>query len=79
MLILIICGSGSGKANVLLNLIKHERVDIDKKFYMSKIHLNQSINFFISGKEKGRNQKIKNPKVFVDYSRTVDDLEGHNS
>ena len=28
--ILIRCGSGSGKTNVLLNLIKHQRQDIDK-------------------------------------------------
>ena len=28
--ILIIGGSGSGKANVLLNLIKHQQPDIDK-------------------------------------------------
>ena len=27
---LIIGGSGSGKTNVLLNLIKHQRPDIDK-------------------------------------------------
>ena len=28
--ILIMGGSGSGKANVLLNLVKHQRPDIDK-------------------------------------------------
>ena len=32
--ILIIGGSGSGKANVLLNLIKHQRPDIKKKIYI---------------------------------------------
>ena len=41
--VLIISGSGSGKINVLLNLIKHQQPDTDK-IYMSKIHLNQSIN-----------------------------------
>ena len=30
--ILIIGGSGSGKTNVLLNLIKHQRPDIDKMY-----------------------------------------------
>ena len=30
--ILIIGGSGSGKTNVLLNLIKHQQPDTDKKF-----------------------------------------------
>ena len=28
--ILITCGSGPGKTNLLLNLIKHKREDIDK-------------------------------------------------
>ena len=28
----IICGSGSGKTNVLLNLTKHQRPDINKMY-----------------------------------------------
>ena len=45
-------GLGSGKTNVLLNLIKHQRTDIDKLLYMSKIHSNQSINcLFIKEKK----------------------------
>ena len=43
--ILVIVGSGSEKTNVLLNLIKHQRPDIDKIIYMSKIRLNQGINY----------------------------------
>ena len=42
--ILIIDGSGSEKTNVLLNLMKHQRPDLIKFTYMSKIHSNQSIN-----------------------------------
>ena len=42
--ILIIVGSGSGKTTALLILIKHQRADIDKFIYASKIHLNKSIN-----------------------------------
>ena len=34
--ILIIGGSGSGKANVLLNLIKHQQPDIDKIYLYVK-------------------------------------------
>ena len=41
--ILIIGGSVSGKTNVLLNLIK-QQPDVEKIYYNSKIHLNQSIN-----------------------------------
>ena len=48
--ILIIGGLGSGKTNLLLNLIKHQP-DIDK-IYTSKIHLNQSINCLLIEGEK---------------------------
>ena len=34
--ILIMGGSGSGKANVLLNLVKHQRPDIDKIYLYVK-------------------------------------------
>ena len=43
--ILIMGGSGSGKTNVLLKLIKCQRSDIDKFIYTPKIHSNQSIRF----------------------------------
>ena len=41
--ILIIGGSGSGKTNLLLNLIENQP-DIDKIYLMQKIHMNQNIN-----------------------------------
>ena len=44
---LIIGGSGLGKTNVLLNLIKYERPDIYKIIYTSKIPLNESINYLL--------------------------------
>ena len=34
--ILIIGGSGSGKTNVLYNLIKHQQTDIDKIYFIRK-------------------------------------------
>ena len=40
---LIIGGSGSGKTNLLLNLIE-DQPDIDKIFCMLKIHMKQNIN-----------------------------------
>ena len=49
--ILIIVGSGSEKTNVLLNLIKNQRSDIDN-IYTSKIHSNQSINCLLMEKKK---------------------------
>ena len=42
--ILIIGGSGSGKTNTMLNLIK-EKDDLDKIICMQKIWANQSANF----------------------------------
>ena len=41
--ILIIGGSGSGKTNLLLNLIQNQP-EIDKYIYTQKIHMNQNIN-----------------------------------
>ena len=34
--LMIIGSSRSGKTNVLINLIKHQRPDIDKKFFIVK-------------------------------------------
>ena len=50
--ILIIVGSGSGKLTALLNLIKNQRADIHKFIYMSKIHLDISINCLLMEGEK---------------------------
>ena len=41
--ILIAGGSGSGKTNVLLNLINNQP-DIDKMYLLQKIHMKQNIN-----------------------------------
>ena len=41
--ILIIGGSGSGKTNLLLNLIENQPA-IDKIYYMLNIYMNQNIN-----------------------------------
>ena len=41
--ILMIQGSEWGKTNLLFNLINHQP-DIDKIFYMQKIHVKQNIN-----------------------------------
>ena len=52
--ILIIVGLGSGKTSALLKLIRHQRPDIDKFIYSSKIYSNQSINCLLMEK-KNRN------------------------
>ena len=39
---------------------------------MSKINSNQGINCLL--KEKKRIKELKNPKAFIDYSQTIDDV-----
>ena len=50
--ILIIDGSGSGKTNVLLNLIKHQQPDIDKIYLYVQDLLYESINYSLTEEEK---------------------------
>ena len=55
---------GSVRTNMILNLIKHQRTDIDK---MSKIH-------YLSTKRKSRNQKIYKKVKSIDYSQAIYDV-----
>ena len=71
--ILIIGGSGSGKTNVLLSLVKHQRPDICKIYLYVKDPFESKYRLRINGKEKVGTEKLKNPKAFIDYSRIVDD------
>ena len=72
--ILIIGGSGSGKTNVLLNLIKHQRPDIDKIYLYVKDPFESKYQLLINGREKVGIENLKNPKAFIDYSQTIDDV-----
>ena len=71
--ILIIRGSGSGKTNVLLNLIKHQ-LDLDKiqlsvkDTYKSKDHL------LIKKSGEAKTKHLQNPKAFIDYFQSIDDI-----
>ena len=80
--ILIIGGSESGKTNVLLNLIKHQRPDIDKIYLYIKDPFESKYQLRINGREKVVVENLKTPKAFIDYSQTVGDvyenLEGYN-
>ena len=75
--ILVISGSGSGKANVLLNLIKHQRPDINKIYLYVKDPLESKCQLLINEREKIGIQNLKNPKAFIDYSQTIDDNYKH--
>ena len=48
--ILIIAGSGSGKSNVLLNLIKHQQPDVDKIYLYVKDPLQSKYQLLINGR-----------------------------
>ena len=61
--ILIISGSGSGKTNVLLNLIKHQQPDIDKIYLYVKDPLESRYRLLINRKKKTRNSKTKKSKA----------------
>ena len=50
--ILIVRGSGSGKTNVLLNLVKHQRSDIDKVYLYVKDPFDTKYQLFINRREK---------------------------
>ena len=80
--ILIIGDSGLGKTNVLLNLIKHQRPDIDKIYSCVKDPFKSKYQLLINGREKVGIKPLKNPKEFIDYSQTIEDvyenLEGYN-
>ena len=80
--ILIIGGSGSGKTNMLLNLVKDQQPDIDKIYLYVKDPFESNYQTLINGREKWRIKNLKNPKAFINYSQTIDDvskyLEGYN-
>ena len=75
--IMIIGGSGSGKTNVLLNLIKHQRPDIGKVYLNVKDPFESKYQLLINEREKVGIEILKNPKSFIDYSQTIDGIYGN--
>ena len=77
--ILIVGASGSGKSNVLLNVIKYQRTYIHLFIYKRSIRI--KVSLLINEREKVWIKKI-NSKAFIDYSKTVDhvyeNLEDYN-
>ena len=81
--ILIIGGSGSGKTNLLLNLVKHQQIDIGKIYLYVKDPLESKYQLRIIGRENVGIKQIKNPVSFIDYFQSIDDiyqnLENYNA
>ena len=59
---------------MLLNLIKHQRQDIDKIFLYIKDPHESKYQLLIDGREKKGIEKLKDSKAFIDYSQTIDDV-----
>ena len=70
--ILIIGGSGSGKTNVFLNLT-HLPV-FDKIYLYVKGPFESKYQLLINDREKVGTEKLKNPKAFIDYPQTIDNV-----
>ena len=59
---------------MLLNLIKHKRPDIDKIYLWVKDPFESKYQLLINEREKIGIKELKNPKAFIDYSGTIDDV-----
>ena len=71
--ILIIVGSGSGKTNVLLNLIE-KQPDIDKIYLCAKDPYEAKYQYLINKREGVGIDHFNEPKAFVEYSNDMRDV-----
>ena len=71
--ILIIGGSGSGKTNTLLNLIK-EQDDIDKIYLYAKDLSEPKYEFLIKKREDVGIKYCNDPNAFIECSNRMDDV-----
>ena len=71
--ILIIGGSGSGKTNALLNLIK-EQGDIDKIYLYSKELSEPKYEFLVKKHEDVGIKNCRDSNAFIECSNTMDDI-----
>ena len=58
----------------MLNLIKHERPDIDKICLYVKNSFESKYQLLINESKKVGIKKLKNPKAFTEYLQTIDDV-----
>ena len=70
---LIIGGSGSGKTNALLNLIK-EKDDIDKIYFYAKDSSEPKYEFLIKKRKDVGIKYCNDPNSLIECSSTMDDV-----
>ena len=71
--ILIIGGSGSGKTNILLNLIENQQ-NIDKIYLYAKDPLKAKYQYLINKREGVGIDHLNDPKAFIEYSNDMRDV-----
>ena len=71
--ILIIGGSGSGKTNILVNLINNQP-DIDKIYLYAKDPYESKYQYLINKRESVGINHFNDPKAFIDYSNDMHDV-----
>ena len=57
-----------------MNLIKHQRPNIDNIYLYVKHSLESKYQFLINGREKVGIKILKNPSALIDYWQTIDDV-----
>ena len=70
---MIIGGSGSGKTNLLLNLIENQH-DIDKIYLYAKDPCESKYQYSINKREGVGINHFNDPKAFIDYSNDMHDI-----
>ena len=71
--ILIIGGSGSGKTNILLNLIENQ-LNIDKIYLHSKDPYEAKYQYLIKKRQGVGLDYFKDPKAIIEYSNDMSDV-----
>ena len=71
--ILIVGGSGSGKANALLKLINNQP-NIDKIYLYAKDPYEKKYQYLINKREKVGLNHFHDPKAFMEYSNDMQDV-----
>ena len=73
---MIIGGSGSGKTDVLLNLIK-EKYDTDKTYLYAKDLSEPKYEFLIKRREDAGTKHLNDPNAIIECSNTMDYIYGN--